>query len=58
MPNKEPETVAELRRRADRARTLASSLLPADQERLLEFAEELDTRATEIERDGEPPLIA
>ena len=56
MPNSEPETVAGLRRRADRARSLARDLLPEDRERILQFADELDTRAKELARDGEPPL--
>ena len=54
MPNNEPESVAELRQKAHRARTLARGLSLEDRERLLQFADELDTRATELARERVP----
>ena len=55
MSKAEPEPGAELRRRAQRVRSLARGLSPEDQERLLKFAAELDARAAEMARDSEVP---
>ena len=51
----ETETAAGLRHRAYRARRLARGLTHAgDQEKLLSFADELETRAAALDRMPEP----
>ncbi len=56
--SEQPETATDLRRRAQQVwRLMVALTAEADRDRLREFAEELEARAAELERDGQDQQV-